>query len=233
MDHGRRASTLLNYLEKIRARAQRDVSLGVTPNALRANAEEKRRRNAARRVRRIVVEDSEEVHYPTHEPSEPSITELEDLRGERIEMIPSDETAVVEDAPIQSSEIRADADSGQRVKVVGGNRQVQSATLREWQDTVRELMGLIEEAEVNGMPEEELEELRRMVSVDLEEGWLVPVVEEMLNKLVDEEVVRLHAVLLRSAEGLSTVDNTPDNSTDAASSSLTEVEYLRMKYLVS
>lgn len=53
-----------------------------------------------------MLKKSVSVHYPTHEPSEPSITELEDLRGERIEMIPSDETAVVEDAPSMVSTLK-------------------------------------------------------------------------------------------------------------------------------
>ncbi|KAF4720729.1 hypothetical protein FOZ63_002983, partial [Perkinsus olseni] len=281
MDHGRRTSNLLSYLERIRDRARRDVTMGVTADALRANAEERRRRAARRRERKIIarpakhsepieIENSprrENAALPEDEgPPLPLVTstlsaaELEDLLEARTERIQPVKT--VRDAAIQSGEGRTlsspattppafstsirtnrelsgdDAvDSSLQVLLLilsaafysVGSRPVAPAILLAWRATVKELLSLVKEAEANDVPEKELEELRRMVSVDLEENLISPLVAGVLGRLIDQEAARLQKILLRSTA--EAAHNISEDSVVA--SSLPEIEHLRMKYSVS
>ncbi|KAF4692174.1 hypothetical protein FOZ60_013914 [Perkinsus olseni] len=254
MDHGRRTSNLLSYLERIRDRARRDVTMGVTPDALRANAEERRRRAARRRERRIIarpakhsepieIENSprrENVALPEDEgPPIPLVTstlsaaELEDLLEARTERIQPVKT--VRDAAIQSGEGRTLSSLGEPPPTfstsigTNGELPVAPAVLVEWRATVKELLSLVKEAEGNDVPEEELEELRQMVSVDLEENLISPLVAGVLGRLVDQEAAGLHKILLRSTA--EAAHNISEDSVEA--SSLPEIEHLRMKYSVS
>ncbi|KAF4718143.1 hypothetical protein FOZ62_018493, partial [Perkinsus olseni] len=278
MDHGRRTSNLLSYLERIRDRARRDVTMGVTADALRANAEERRRRAARRRERKIIArpakhsEPIEIENSPRREngrmnhhqgsalvigcrldcprrssaalpedegPPLPLVTstlsaaELEDLLEARTERIQPVKT--VRDAAIQSGEGRTLSSPATTPPAfstsIRTNRElsVAPAILLAWRATVKELLSLVKEAEANDVPEKELEELRRMVSVDLEENLISPLVAGVLGRLIDQEAARLHKILLRSTA--EAAHNISEDSVVA--SSLPEIEHLRMKYSVS
>ncbi|KAF4724098.1 hypothetical protein FOZ62_025435, partial [Perkinsus olseni] len=224
MDHGRRTSNLLSYLERIRDRARRDVTMGVTPDALRANAEERRRRAARRRERRIIARPAKH--------SEP--IEIENSPRRENVALPEDEgppiplvTSTLSAAELEDL-LEARTERIQPVKTVR-DAAIAPAVLVEWRATVKELLSLVKEAEGNDVPEEELEELRQMVSVDLEENLISPLVAGVLGRLVDQEAAGLHKILLRSTA--EAAHNISEDSVEA--SSLPEIEHLRMKYSVS
>ncbi|KAF4662294.1 hypothetical protein FOL47_006316, partial [Perkinsus chesapeaki] len=114
MDNGRRTTSLLSYLEKIRIRAERDVSLGVTPAALRANAEE--RRSRANRRRRQRTAEKENVFRNGHisdtvaegivSPKSSSPMKLEDLMNSGIEIVDCPEEKLSENLAPTCEEIR-------------------------------------------------------------------------------------------------------------------------------
>ncbi|KAF4663242.1 hypothetical protein FOZ61_001814 [Perkinsus olseni] len=210
MDHGRRTSNLLGYLERIRDRARRDVTMGVTADALRANAEERRRRAARRRERKIIARAAKH--------SEP--IEIENSPRRENAALPEDEGPPL---PLVSSMLSAAeledlletrTERIQPVKTVR-DAAIAPAVLVEWRATVKELLSLVKEAEGCDVPEEELGELRQMVSVDLEENFISPLVAGILGRLVDEEAARLHhKILLRStaeaaAHNISDEDSIP------------------------
>ncbi|KAF4700361.1 hypothetical protein FOZ62_023605, partial [Perkinsus olseni] len=193
MDHGRRTSNLLSYLERIRDRARRDVTMGVTADALRANAEERRRRAARRRERKIIAgpakhsEPIEIENSPRRENGRMNRYQGSALViGCRLDgpwrssaALPEDEgppiplvTSTLSEAELEDL-LEARTERIQPVKTVR-DAAIAPAILVEWRATVKELLSLVEEAEGNDVPEEELEELRRMVSVDLEENLISP-----------------------------------------------------------
>ncbi|KAF4755429.1 hypothetical protein FOZ63_001762 [Perkinsus olseni] len=256
MDHGRRTSNLLSYLERIRDRARRDVTMGVTADALRANAEERRRRAARRRERKIIAgpakhsEPIEIENSPRREngrmnryqgsalvigcrldgpwrssaalpedegPPIPLVTstlseaELEDLLEARTERIQPVKTVRDAASSLQAaatltsagllSELSSIWRGADPVFPRHNSSHLYCINRNKWRApgaTVKELLSLVEEAEGNDVPEEELEELRRMVSVDLEENLISPLVAGVLGRLIDQEAARLHKILLRS-----------------------------------
>ncbi|KAF4704643.1 hypothetical protein FOZ62_010481, partial [Perkinsus olseni] len=254
MDHGRRTSNLLSYLERIRDRARRDVTMGVTADALRANAEERRRRAARRRERKIIartakhsepieIEDSPrrenggmkgyqgwesvigcrldcpwrssvalpEDEGPPRVSSMFSAAELEDLLEARAERIQPVKTVRDAASSLQAAASQTSASFLSELSSIWRGtdpvfpRRTSSGLYCINRDkwgapgaTVKELLSLVQEAEGNGVPEEELEELRQMVSVDLEENLISPIVTGILGRLVDQEAARLHKILLRS-----------------------------------